>query len=117
MEFEPIDGLEEVDLDESQEGLAKMLRLAITLLGKSKPELIEIVKAMSNDTGEGLVGLMLREMGEATANLEAMLDCVGTARLRVASAATNVFPEMAAAIDEPGTSQYLNTAQRCLPLW
>jgi hypothetical protein len=105
MEFEPIDGLEEVDLDESQEGLAKMLRLAITLLGKSKPELIEIVKAMSNETGDGLVGLMLREMGEATSNLEAMLDCVGTARLRVASAAANVFPETAAAVDEPGSSQ------------
>jgi hypothetical protein len=104
MEFEPIDGLDEGDLFQSQEGLAKMLPLAITLMGKSKPELIEMVEAMSNDTGEGPVGLMLREMGEAIANLEAMLDLIGTARLRVASAVANVFPEMAAALDESGSS-------------
>jgi hypothetical protein len=100
MEFEPNDGLDEVDLYESQEELAKMLPLAITLLGKSKPELIAMVKAMSDNS----VGLMLGEMGEAIANLEAMLDLIGTARLRVASAAANVFPEMAEALDESGSS-------------
>jgi hypothetical protein len=103
LNFEPIDGLDEVDFDESREGLAKIMRFAITLLGKSKPELIEIVRAMSKDTGEDAVGLILRELGEATAELEAMLDFVGTARLRIASAAANVFPELAAAIDEAGT--------------
>jgi hypothetical protein len=103
MEFEPIDGLDEANLDESREELANTVRFAITILGKSKPELMEMVKAISTDTGADSVGLMLRELGEAIGNLEAMLDIVGTARLRVASAAANVFPEAAAAVDEAGS--------------
>jgi hypothetical protein len=105
MEFEPFDGLDEMGLGERGEAFAKIMELVITVLGKSKPELIELVSAMAKDAGESLVGLMLKEMGEATADLETMLDLVGAARLRVASAAANVFPEMAAALEGAGRQQ------------
>jgi hypothetical protein len=70
----------------------EVTRLAIGLLTESKQELIETVEAMSREPG-GLVNAMLRGLGDGKEKLEAMLEFVTAAQLRVASAVATVYPE------------------------
>jgi hypothetical protein len=90
--FEPIAGLDGFDHEANLQRVTEVTRLAIDLLGKSKPELIEMVEAMSKEPG-GLVGTMLRGVGDGKEKLEAMLEFVTAAHLRVASAVATVYPE------------------------
>jgi hypothetical protein len=67
--------------------------------------MIDMVRAMREDKSEGnSVSVMLRELGEGKSKLEAMLEFVTAAQLRVASAAANVYPE-AIAQDPKAPSQ------------
>jgi hypothetical protein len=102
--FEPIAGLDGANHETNLQRVTEVTRLAIGLLGKSKPELIEMVDAMSKEPG-GMVSSMLKGIGDGKEKLEAMLEFVTAARLRVSSAAATVYPETPTgpAVDEAGS--------------
>jgi hypothetical protein len=90
--FEPIAGLEGADHEGNMRRAVEVTRLSIDLLGKSKQELIEMIEAMVKEPG-GLGVTMLQGIGDGKEKLEAMLEFVTAAQLRVASAAAAVYPE------------------------
>jgi hypothetical protein len=102
IKFEPIAGLVGADHEENLEQVTRITRAALDLLGKSKQEMIDMVRAMRKDKSDGSsVSIMLRELGAGKTKLEAMLEFVTAAQLRVASAAAVVYPEASqSAIDE-----------------
>jgi hypothetical protein len=100
--FEPIAALDGFDHEANPQQVVEVTRLAIDLLGKSKPEMIEMIEAMSKEPG-GLVGTMLKGIGDGKEKLEAMLEFVTAAQQRAASAAAMVYPEAPSAVDEAGS--------------
>jgi hypothetical protein len=102
VKFEPIAELDGADREANLQRVTEVTRLALELLGKSKPELIEMVETMAKEPG-GLVGTMLKGIGDGKEKLEAMLEFVTAAQLRVASAAATVYPEKVPAVDEAGS--------------
>jgi hypothetical protein len=79
----PIAGLDGQELGENLERIAEVSRLAIGLLAKSKPEMIEMVEA-SKKPGH-LVSAMLKGIGGGKEKLKAMLEFVaaGPTRCRI----------------------------------
>jgi hypothetical protein len=100
--FEPIAGLDGADHEPNLQRVTQVTRLAISLLGDSKQELIQMVEAMSKEPG-GLVNAMLQGLGDGKEKLEAMLEFVTAAKWRVASAVATVYPEPPSAVDEAGS--------------
>jgi hypothetical protein len=100
--FEPIAGLDGADHEPNLQRVTEVTRLAIGLLTESKQELIQTVEAMSKEPG-GLVNAMLQGLGDGKEKLEAMLEFVTAAQLRVASAVATVYPEPPSAVDEAGS--------------
>jgi hypothetical protein len=73
--------------------LGIMSRFAIGLLGKTKAELIESVRAMDKDEDEDVHSMSFLEyLTDARGKLEAILSFVNAVEIRFASAIATVYP-------------------------
>ena len=88
--FDPIDGLESADHEANFQKVLEVARIAVDLLGKTKPELIEFVEATSK---KGLLGAMFEGVRDGKEKLEVMLEFVTAAQLRVAAATAVIYPK------------------------
>jgi hypothetical protein len=89
IKFGPIAELDGADHEASLQRASEVTRLAIDLLCKSKPELIEMIEAMYKEP-DALVSAMLEGLRDGKEKLEAMLEFVTAAQLRAFSAAATV---------------------------
>jgi hypothetical protein len=103
IEFGPIAEFIGADHEPSIERAVEVTRFAIDLLCKSKPELVEFIKAMYREPDD-LVSAMLEGFRDGKGKLEAMLECVTAAQHRVwSAAATACFKPPCPPVDEAGS--------------
>jgi hypothetical protein len=93
--FKPVSGLDGANHEEKLARVASVARIAIGLLGKSKEELIEFIRATADEdrSEESIAATVLIEIDDGLKKLEAITGFVTAARWRVASAAAVVYPE------------------------
>jgi hypothetical protein len=99
MEWEPGTPPDGAAVEERLKGIAKSMPLAISLLGRSKDDLIAVVEAMVAEGGRPAVLALMKELDAGAADLDALLELANAARFRLSSAAANVYPD---GVDEAG---------------
>jgi hypothetical protein len=80
--------------------MATSMRLAISLLGRSKDDLIAVGEAMVEEGGRPAVLALMKELDGGATELDALLKPANAARFRLSSAVANVYPD---GMDEAGS--------------
>jgi hypothetical protein len=86
-------------VEERLKGIAKSMPFAISLLGRSKDDLIAVVEEMVAEGGRPAVLALMKELDTGAADLDALLELLNAARFRFSSAVASVYPD---GIDEGG---------------
>jgi hypothetical protein len=99
MEWEPDTVVDGAAVEERLKGIAKSMPFALSLLGRSKEELIAVGEAMVEEGGRAALLALMKELDAGAADLDALLELANAARARLSSAVANVYPD---GMDEAG---------------
>jgi hypothetical protein len=92
--FKPVSELDDMNHERKLAHVASVARIAIGLLGMSKEELIEFIRATADEdrSEESIAVAVLTQLDDGLKKLAALTGFITAARWRVASAAAVVYP-------------------------